>query len=54
MSEITLKGLTKRFEDGARAVDGVDLAIGSGESSWCSLRTVRLRQDDAAADDRRP
>jgi multiple sugar transport system ATP-binding protein len=31
MSEMRLEGVTKVFADGARAVDGVDLAIASGE-----------------------
>jgi multiple sugar transport system ATP-binding protein len=31
MSELTLKGLTKRYEDGTLAVDGLDLQIGDGE-----------------------
>jgi multiple sugar transport system ATP-binding protein len=31
MSELTLKGLTKRYDDGTLAVDGLDLEIGDGE-----------------------
>ncbi len=31
MSELTLKGLSKRYDDGTLAVDGLDLEIGDGE-----------------------
>ena len=52
MAQITLEQVTKEFSGGVRAVDDVDLEIASGEFIVL-VGPVRLRQVDAAADDRR-
>ena len=50
---IVLEHLEKRFAGGCRAVCDLSLEIADGEAVRAG-RTVRLRQDDHPADDRRP
>ena len=52
MATVETVNLTKHFAEGVTAVDGIDLASRDGEF-LVLLGPSRLRQDDAAADDRR-
>ena len=53
MAEIVLDNVTKRYPDGALAVDKINLDIADGEFVIL-VGPVRLRQVDDAQHDRRP
>jgi ABC-2 type transport system ATP-binding protein len=43
-SVIAVKQLTKTYESGFKALNGVDLEIRRGEILRCSVRTARVRR----------
>ena len=53
MAEITLESLSKIYPDGTQAVTDLQLEVGERRVRRVR-RAVGLREDDRAADDRRP